>query len=200
MKKIFLISLSLAIAFAQLTNEETEIVKKIAVQAHDVYAKTLRKAMKSKLEKEGAAKAIEYCYNNANFLTMTTSSKLSRKLKVKIKLKRISLKNRNPYNYPNMNDIKIIKAMEEKKPSSEELIIKDDKKAVHSYQALYVKKICLKCHGSNLGEDVKKALKKYYGNDKAVNYKEGDFRGAIVVTIDKKSLKKHIENKILNNE
>jgi len=195
MKRLILLVLVFNIgAFAQLSEQEKSVIKQIALKAHEDYAAVLRNAMKNKLQKEGAAKAIEYCYNNANSLTMRTSSKLSRKLKVKIKLKRVSFKNRNPYNYPNVNEEKILKQLQQNKIDEKETVIADYKHEVMSFQPLYVKKVCLKCHGGNLGADVKKALKKYYATDKAVGFEEGDFRGAIVVTVDKKSLKKHLQN------
>ncbi|ACM93196.1 conserved protein of unknown function [Nautilia profundicola AmH] len=199
MRKAFLIFTACGLLFAQMNEKEQNIIREIALQSHKEYAHVLRNALKTKLQKEGEAKAIEYCYNNANALTMDTSAKLSRKLKVRIKLKRVSFKNRNPYNYPNLNEYKILKRMEKEKTDENYLIMAEYPRKIQTFQALYVKKVCLKCHGSNLKDTVRKTLKKYYSHDKAINYKEGDFRGAIVVTIDKKSLKKHL-NKLSQNQ
>ncbi len=54
-------------------------------------------------------------------------------------------------------------------------------------KAIYVKKGCLKCHGSpdQIPTEIMKALRAKYGNnvDRAINYKVGDLRGIISVTI-----------------
>jgi HAMP domain-containing protein/cytochrome c551/c552 len=54
-------------------------------------------------------------------------------------------------------------------------------------KAIYVKKGCLKCHGpeEQIAPTIMKALKAKYGDNvrRAINYKEGDLRGIISVTI-----------------
>jgi len=54
-------------------------------------------------------------------------------------------------------------------------------------KAIYVKEGCLKCHGSpdQIPPAIMKALRAKYGNnvDRAINYKVGDLRGIISVTI-----------------
>ena len=53
------------------------------------------------------------------------------------------------------------------------------------YKPLITKKVCLKCHGSNLNPKITDALSSAYNNDKAVGFKEGDLRGVIVAEIKK---------------
>jgi len=46
-------------------------------------------------------------------------------------------------------------------------------------QAQLAMPVCLTCHGTDLHEDVSSALHKYYPDDLAVGYAQGDVRGAI---------------------
>ncbi|GAB6074939.1 Tll0287-like domain-containing protein [Nautilia lithotrophica] len=192
MKKIFFTITSVGVLLlAQMNQNDEKLIIKIASEAYKEYTQILKKTLKTKLQNEGEAKAIEYCYNNANSLTMKTGAKLSRELKVRIKLKRISYKNRNPYNRPNINEYKILRKMQQQKRNKNNLVIVEYPRKIQIFQAIYVKKVCLRCHGSMLDINVKNTLKKYYSYDKAINYKQDDFRGAVVVTIDKNSFKKH---------
>jgi len=45
--------------------------------------------------------------------------------------------------------------------------------------------VCLSCHGptEQLGADVKTALKTFYPNDQATDYRVGDLRGAVSVKV-----------------
>jgi len=38
--------------------------------------------------------------------------------------------------------------------------------------------VCLQCHGEQVAEPVKQAIARYYPNDKATGYKQGEIRGA----------------------
>lgn len=59
------------------------------------------------------------------------------------------------------------------------------------YKPLKVKTICLTCHGETSLMDKKllEKIKKLYPDDKAINYKEGDFRGVIRIYIPDNILK-----------
>jgi cytochrome c551/c552 len=53
------------------------------------------------------------------------------------------------------------------------------------YKAITMEQACLKCHGSSssMSEAVRRELAAAYPEDKAVGYREGDFRGIISVTV-----------------
>jgi len=93
-------------------------------------------------------------------------------------IKRINDKNRNSIKkiFLKKNLLKIYKEKKIKRPI---IIIKNNKEIY--YKPIYIKKVCLKCHGSHLSPAVKKILNKFYPNDKAIQYKEGDFRWFIVI-------------------
>ena len=48
-------------------------------------------------------------------------------------------------------------------------------------KAIRIKEVCLNCHGSNINDDLKKEIQKLYPDDKAINYKLNDIRGAFVM-------------------
>ena len=48
-------------------------------------------------------------------------------------------------------------------------------------KAIRIKEVCLNCHGSNISSDLKKEIQKLYPDDKAINYKLNDIRGAFVL-------------------
>ena len=48
-------------------------------------------------------------------------------------------------------------------------------------KAIRIKEVCLNCHGSNINNDLKKEIQKLYPDDKAINYKLNDIRGAFVM-------------------
>jgi hypothetical protein len=60
----------------------------------------------------------------------------------------------------------------------------DGTKELRYYRPVPVMATCLACHGSGdeIPGNVRKALQRDYPQDQAVEFKEGDLRGAIVVT------------------
>lgn len=42
--------------------------------------------------------------------------------------------------------------------------------------------LCLQCHGTAINPEVSAKLNELYPHDKAVGYREGDIRGAFLVT------------------
>ena len=61
-------------------------------------------------------------------------------------------------------------------------IIKDKNNNKFIYvKAIRIKEVCLNCHGSNINNDLKKEIQKLYPDDKAINYKLNDIRGAFVM-------------------
>lgn len=108
-----------------------------------------------------------------------------------IKVYRVSLKSRNPLNRPDKLEKRQLKNFD--KQAAENALAKEYYEVVKSgnkRELLYMKplvtqEMCLKCHGgeSQIPADVKKILLANYPKDKAIGYKTGDVRGAIVVRI-----------------
>jgi len=111
-------------------------------------------------------------------------------------IKQTSLKYRNPLNKPNENEKRILKLIEQKKLQEYWEIGKNEKgeEVIRYAKPLYIKKVCLKCHGvphKDVPEKLYKALVKDYGNV-AFNYKLGDIRGIVSVEVPMTQVKKSI--------
>jgi hypothetical protein len=102
------------------------------------------------------------------------------------KVRRTALKYRNPKNKPDATDIVVMKKLEADNSFDKPLVV-DMGDSFRVYKALPVHKPCLVCHGDTkkMSPSMLKILKEKYPNDLAVNFKEHDFRGAIVSTIKK---------------
>jgi len=101
-------------------------------------------------------------------------------------IKQTSLRYRNPANKPDPYEVKILKKLETKKVKEYwEISSYKGEKAIRYAKPLYIKKVCLKCHGipyKEVPEHLYKKLVKDYGNV-AFNFKEGDLRGMVSVAI-----------------
>jgi hypothetical protein len=66
-----------------------------------------------------------------------------------------------------------------------EILEIDDKKIYRYMKPIYVERACLECHGvkENILPAIRQFLEKRYPHDQAYDYKEGDFRGGISITI-----------------
>ena len=127
----------------------------------------------------GVEKAIQFCSANAMVLT----SQVNQQLGDNISIKRISTKYRNPANQPTKSEAKILFMLEN---SNSPILTRVGDKTYKFYQPLRISKpVCLKCHGSveDIPENIRTTIHDIYPQDRATNYKFGDLRGAIVVTI-----------------
>jgi len=111
-------------------------------------------------------------------------------------IKQTSLKYRNPLNKPNENEKRILKLIEDKKLPEYWEIGKNDKgdEVIRYAKPLYIKKVCLKCHGiphKEVPDNLYNALVKDYG-PVAFNYKVGDVRGMVSVEVPMTQVKQAI--------
>jgi len=79
------------------------------------------------------------------------------------------------------------KAIEEGSFKKQPTVVSVDGKE-RVYVPLLVEKGCLKCHGpvAKIDPKVRELIEKKYPEDRAVDFKEGDLRGAIVAEMPKK--------------
>jgi len=189
LKSFTIVSITASIllaAPAQKQNKELKEVVQTGKESSKLLLKTLGKNMKAHMKKGGALDALNFCSNEAYSLTESVNKKLPQGVHVK----RISLKYRSPANQPQADEAKVLKAMESLKDANvvlpKHFVEKVDEKVYKFYKPLVINKgVCLKCHGDVQNKKLKSAIKQRYPEDKAMGYKMGDLRGAIVVTIDK---------------
>ncbi len=134
--------------------------------------KTLSSRLKNAMATGGVEAAIEVCSKDAMRLTDSLSKELG------VKIKRTSHKVRNLQNAPDEWETKVINYYLEKMQNNEPLepyVEKTNGKWRYA-KPIKIKPQCLTCHGNPQGK-VKELIEKYYPDDQATGFKEGDLRG-----------------------
>ena len=157
-----------------ILNEAKNLLKETAKQ----YKNTLIQG----LQHNNLIKALKYCNKEVEQLVSKDNEK-------SFAVKRVSLRPRNKNNYPNLYEKEILE-----KFNKLSLIDNRDLALEHSdiikgennnkfvyVKAIRIKEVCLNCHGSNINDGLKKEIQKLYPDDKAINYKLNDIRGAFVM-------------------
>ena len=152
-----------------------------AVQA---LAATLKGELMAAMQSGGPVAAIEVCNTRAPAIAEAVS------LEQGVEVSRVSLKNRNPDNAPSDWQRDVLLQFEERKAAGEDpaaLVWSDTVATAEGDQFRFMKAIptgglCLNCHGKTLAPAVAEKIAERYPNDQATGYREGDIRGAFVVT------------------
>ncbi len=166
-------------------SDELKEVVKTGKEASKLLLKTLGGNLKKHMKAGGPADALEFCATNAAALT----AKVDEKLGKGVAIKRITLKPRNPANEAEGDERKVLEALQMLQDAHVKLprhLIQKTASGYRYYKPLVInKKVCLKCHGTQIDPALKKKIASFYPADKATGYKMGDLRGAVVVTIEK---------------
>ncbi len=192
MKKKLLL-LTLPFLFSCIHQEEVKVppdtAQKVAVIGNRAIAK-LMKELKSNLglaiKEKGMAGAVEFCANRAQALAKKVNEEL-----VVVKVTRISEKFRNPAHKPDKMDKKALNYFKSKlaagnlPPYYITVFKKGNKTYYVYYKPIRVTQFCLNCHGNpkEMKPEILKVIKERYPQDRALNYKPGDLRGAFKVVI-----------------
>ncbi|HHB94763.1 MAG TPA: DUF3365 domain-containing protein [Campylobacterales bacterium] len=175
-----------------ITKAKTTVKKLSKKQEGIKYIKMLGRTLKTHLKAEmkadkTALKAIDFCATKADKLTKEVNAKLPKNAKVR----RTSLLTRNENNKPDALDKaimeEIISDMNKTNIDVSKPLMVETPTSYRVYKPLFVKPVCLKCHGTikDVSAKVQKAIISKYPNDKAVGFKQGDLRGVIVSEITK---------------
>ena len=189
---LLLVTLSGSLLFASNHNgvkkeqKQKQSVVKIGQKSTKLLIQTLGKNMKKHMKKGGPVETLTFCSDKAYTLTADVNKKLPKG----VSIKRVSLKNRNSFNKPETDEVKVLETFQSMKDQKiqlpQHLIQQVDATTYKFYKPLVIKKkVCLKCHGDITNEKLKNTIAKKYPEDKATGYKMGDIRGAVVVTIKK---------------
>ncbi len=108
-----------------------------------------------------------------------------------MKIKRVSLRNRNPKGVPDAWETQAMADLEKRLAAGEKpetldmhaVVANGDSKEFRYAKALVTQPICLNCHGDpeKMPPDVKAKLASEYPNDKAVGYSAGMIRGLLSI-------------------
>ena len=160
---------------AELTQEARALVKQ--------YAHKLKHELKHALSEKGVKGAIGVCRVKAPDVS-TEVSKESGWV-----VRRTSLKLRSLDDVPDKWEVGVMESFEKRKAAGEpvgklehaEVVNIKGKRWFRYMKAIPTRKVCLKCHGSDISEDVAEALDASYPFDQARGFKEGDIRGAFTL-------------------
>lgn len=185
----FIISTLLVSSAMASDNNTTQplSVKHEGVKYIKMLGSALKTELKAHMKKDPSGlDALAFCTGSADKIT----KEINQKLPTYAKVRRTALKVRNDsVNKPDATDEKVMKAYEasiaEKTFTPKDIKVVKEGDVTRVYKPLITKKVCLKCHGSNLNPKITDALSSAYNNDKAVGFKEGDLRGVIVAEIKK---------------
>ncbi|HHG86633.1 MAG TPA: DUF3365 domain-containing protein [Bacteroidetes bacterium] len=158
----------------------TEKGLQYAMKTKGVLGKNLLKAIKTK----GTIGALSFCNVQAYPLTDSMANAL------KVSIKRVSDKNRNPANKANAEELRFI-------ANAKKLIAKGEKVKPHThemdnnvvgYYPIMTNAMCMQCHGTPKTEVLPETLSKIkdlYPKDAALGYHPNELRGIWVVKMDK---------------
>ena len=159
------------------------------VKAIKMLGGELKKNIKAKFkEDKSGLTAAKFCATKA----VEISVEVSKKFPKGVTVRRVANKYRNEANKPDSIDTKVLEEFQKeldnktfvKKPK---LVDANGTKRV--YVPILVGKACIKCHGQNINPKIASVIKEHYPNDKAIGFKEGDLRGAMVAEIKEDSKK-----------
>lgn len=138
-------------------------------EALDPFKMRLMDALKEGME-DGPEIAIEVCQLVAPEIADEVSS-------AGVKIGRTSHKLRNESNAPRNWMRPLLERYVAKPEYTEPEVVKLEDGAVGYVEPIFIKRMCLACHGSTLSPDVASRISEHYPGDQARNFAEGDFRG-----------------------
>jgi hypothetical protein len=147
---------------------------------------TMKEHVMKGMKEGGAMQAANVCIKEAYPIT----EEINKNLKSGMSIKRVSDRYRNPANRPTADEAKILEllnGLNKNGATDIPYILTQTKDEYKFYKPLVIDQpICLKCHG-DISKDVElsKLLSSTYPEDKSLNHKMGDIRGAVVVTTKK---------------
>ena len=185
--KFIQIFIILFLLITNISNSETTEANKSVIlnEAKNLLnetAKQYKNTLIQGLQQNNLKKALKYCNKEVEKL-------VSKEYEKGFTIKRVSLRPRNKNNYPNLYEKEILEkfnklSLKDNKDlaleHSEVIKGKNNNKFVY-VKAIRIKEVCLNCHGSNINDGLKKEIQKLYPDDKAINYKLNDIRGAFVM-------------------
>lgn len=148
------------------------------------FAGALKAELTSAMQAGGPLNALEVCHTRAPAIADAVS------LDSGMKVSRVSLRNRNPGNAPTEWQAAVLRDFEARLAAGEaadalswqEVAQTDGPREYRFMQAIPTAPMCLACHGESIAPTVAEKIAELYPEDQATGYREGDIRGAFVVT------------------
>lgn len=156
-------------------------------QARDAvadFAGALKAELTAAMQAGGPLNAIEVCHTRAPAIADAVS------LDSGMSVSRVSLRSRNPGNAPTEWQSGVLRDFETRLAAGEaadalswqEIVQTDGAREYRFMKAIPTAPMCLACHGEGITPTVAEKIAELYPEDQATGYREGDIRGAFVVT------------------
>ena len=184
MIRLSLLLLLVVAASGASADQDEKADLKQASQATAAFGKALKSELLNAMKSGGPVAAIEVCNTQAPLIAQAVS------LEQDVQISRVSLKNRNPENAPASWQTRVLEQFEARKQSGEpvdsltwhETVPVESGREFRFIKAIPTGGLCLQCHGAALDPAVAEKLNALYPQDKATGFRQGDLRGAFVVT------------------
>ena len=144
------------------------------------FATQLKGELQTAMQDGGTVNAIQVCRQAAPSIAGELSTKSS------WAVGRTALKVRNPRNAPSVRERAVLMDFKRRADAGEALakmedaavIEEDGRRYLHYMKAIPTGEACLACHGSELPDDLAKAIRTTYPADAATGFEKGELRGA----------------------
>jgi len=187
--KIFLSAVVVAsLFFISCSDKEIKVTEEQREQMRGTAADfmgELKSILLNRVQANGIVSALDVCSDTAQVLTNEFG------LQRGVFIKRISVKNRNKNNFPDDYEKNVLNSFQEMlqnkkldgKTELTEIVEEGEFTYLRYMKPILVQPECLNCHGSQstMLEEVSRLIAERYPNDKALDYKAGDLRGAVSV-------------------
>jgi hypothetical protein len=148
------------------------------------FATALKSELTAAMQAGGPLQAIAVCNSKAPAIARDVS------LQQGMQVSRVSERSRNPGNAPTEWQAAVLQEFQARLEAGEDvdslawhdIQVTDDGREFRFMKAIPTAPLCLACHGEAIAAPVAAKLAELYPDDKATGFREGDMRGAFVVT------------------
>ena len=153
----------------------------LARQTVRLFADRVKRDLTAAIKSDGAANAVSLCQTISPDLSTGLSDESG------FEVTRTSLKLRNPESAPGPWELEVLNSFEQQaaagvdaaKLERYEIVVSPEGDRLFRYmKGIPTAEMCLNCHGTDIRNDVKAELTRYYPDDKATGYRLGELRGA----------------------
>jgi hypothetical protein len=176
-------------ARATLPEPESEDLNAYTEEARAIvkaYATDLKKALGGAIKESGLVEAVGVCHTEAPQFAAALAEERG------WAVARTSLKRRNAGNAPDAWEREVMQAFEARKAAGEAIadleyaaVVTDgetDGPLFRYMKAIPTEGVCLGCHaGDTVADEVEQAIQRFYPDDRARGFAEGDIRGAFTL-------------------
>lgn len=170
--------LTLLLPAVTVAQDESELQQQ-AKEKIKTFANNLKSELVAAIQQGGLEEGIRVCHHRAPEIAALSSNDGWH-------LGRTSLKLRNPDNAPDSWEQSILEQFQRRFENGERVqsmtasakVDTQQTKAYRYMQAIAVEGVCLACHGQNISPTTHAMIQKYYPQDQATGFQNGDLRGA----------------------